>query len=481
MSIKDLAAQVQAQGRGKDSVLIHMSPNEVQGLRELAQASGGDLTINPETGLPEAGWLESILPIVAGAAAMFIPGLQGVGATMIAGAMAGGTTALALGGGPDEVATGMLGGVSGANMGTGLGLGSAGGAGGAGTAAMGAEAATATMGAEAAAVDPSIWASMGEGTAGMDMATGWGGMAADGVYSVGADGLFGAAAQEVPLVDALGDGMYVDAAGADMGLVDALGDGMYGESVSADQALMESLYGFEGGEPVGDVMRTPGASDPFNDTLGAAAAPGKGMTQAQMKQYMQKMYKAAQLAQKAGLLGPNGQPKQQQRQPMGAPPAYNPPDMLNAPVASGGGFQPTWRQGANPASIPGTLRRAEGGLLPEQGMASGGFVVPADAVSALGNGSTDAGLRALEAIGAKPIRGPGDGLSDDIDTHIEGRQPARVADGEAYIQPEMVERLGGGDHSRGAQRLYKMMDQIRKQAHGKTEQQRPVDPQQVLA
>jgi hypothetical protein len=47
-----------AQGRGPDSQLVHMSPREVAGLQALAKASGGSLTTNPQTGLPEAGFLD---------------------------------------------------------------------------------------------------------------------------------------------------------------------------------------------------------------------------------------------------------------------------------------------------------------------------------------------------------------------------------------------------------------------------------------
>jgi hypothetical protein len=124
------------------------------------------------------------------------------------------------------------------------------------------------------------------------------------------------------------------------------------------------------------------------------------------------------------------------------------------------------------SSIPGAVgssNNAAGGHLK-----SGGFVVPADVVSALGNGSTDAGLEVLmRKYNAKPIDGPGDGMSDSIPTTIEGRQKARVARGEAYIRPEDVQRAGG------SKQLYSMLDRIRKNAHGKTTQQRKVNPDKV--
>lgn len=483
MSIKELATELQAQGRGKDSMLVHMSPTEVNSLRELAQATGGDLTVNPDTGLLEAGWLEQILPIVAGAAAMFIPGLQGVGATLIAGAMAGGATAMALGGGPDEVAGGMMGGASGASMGSAMGIG-AGGAEGV-AAGMGAEAA-AGAGSEAALVDV-----LGDGVY-ASQAAGYGGEAAlvdvlgDGVYSsYGVDG-YGSAADAALMESVYGTAGDTAAIGDTMRVPDGsdpffdTAGGGADTNLYGDNSLMQDTYGFDQVDVPGDTMQAPGTSDPFVDSIGDAAVPGKtaNMDGATIKKYLQRMQKAAQTAQKAGLLGPNGEPKKQPRQ-LGPAPGYNPPDMLNSPTIQAAGFQPTWRQGRADSPIPGA-RRASGGIMDAEGMSSGGFVVPADAVSAAGNGSTDAGLRALAAFGAAPIRGPGDGLSDDIPTKIDGMQPARVADGEAYIPPEMVERIGGGDHRRGAQRLYAMLDRIRDQAHGKTEQQRPVDIREAL-
>ena len=68
MSLQNLANQMQTTGRGGDTMLVHMNPKEVAGLQQLAMAHGGSLTINPETGLPEAGFLSSLLPTVIGMA-----------------------------------------------------------------------------------------------------------------------------------------------------------------------------------------------------------------------------------------------------------------------------------------------------------------------------------------------------------------------------------------------------------------------------
>jgi hypothetical protein len=67
-------------------MLVHMTPNEVNSLQGLAVASGGSLTINPETGLPEAGWLGKLLPTILGAALA----ATGVGAPLAAGIVGAG-------------------------------------------------------------------------------------------------------------------------------------------------------------------------------------------------------------------------------------------------------------------------------------------------------------------------------------------------------------------------------------------------------
>jgi hypothetical protein len=68
MSLQLAAQHLSNQGRGPDNTLVHMSRNEVKSLNDLAMAHGGQLTINPQTGLPEAGFLSSLLPMLAGAA-----------------------------------------------------------------------------------------------------------------------------------------------------------------------------------------------------------------------------------------------------------------------------------------------------------------------------------------------------------------------------------------------------------------------------
>ena len=63
--------------------------------------------------------------------------------------------------------------------------------------------------------------------------------------------------------------------------------------------------------------------------------------------------------------------------------------------------------------------------------------------------------------GGQLLRGPGDGVSDDIPATIGGKQPARLADGEFVVPARIVSELGNGSTEAGARKLYAMMDRIR--------------------
>lgn len=92
MSLQIAAQHLASKGRGPDTELVHMSMDEIKSLQALAKAHGGSLTINPDTGLAEAGFLSKILPMVAGAALT----ATGVGAPLAA-LMVGGGYGLATG------------------------------------------------------------------------------------------------------------------------------------------------------------------------------------------------------------------------------------------------------------------------------------------------------------------------------------------------------------------------------------------------
>jgi len=84
------------------------------------------------------------------------------------------------------------------------------------------------------------------------------------------------------------------------------------------------------------------------------------------------------------------------------------------------------------------------------------------------------------AAGGKLLNGPGDGMSDDIKANIDGEQEARLADGEFVIPADVVSHLGNGSTKAGAQKLYAMMDRVRKARTGTTKQGREIKPNKFL-
>jgi hypothetical protein len=109
MSLQATANLLQQQGRGNDKMLVHMTPREVAGLEAIARAKGGALTINPKTGLPEAGFLDDVLPIAASAALMYFGGPMGasIGSSLgLSGALAQGVGMGLLVGGANTLLTG---------------------------------------------------------------------------------------------------------------------------------------------------------------------------------------------------------------------------------------------------------------------------------------------------------------------------------------------------------------------------------------
>jgi len=155
---------------------------------------------------------------------------------------------------------------------------------------------------------------------------------------------------------------------------------------------------------------------------------------------------------------------------------YKNPGTPNAPIDEYNPNDYFYSGGAKQGGL--IKRHAEGGLT---NLDHGGFVIPADVVSHFGNGSSSAGLELLaQKMGATPIKGAGDGMSDSIPAAIDGREKALVANDEAYLSPQMVERLGNGDMDAGSQKLAQMMEQIRRARTGNKEQGKQINPNNFM-
>jgi hypothetical protein len=78
------------------------------------------------------------------------------------------------------------------------------------------------------------------------------------------------------------------------------------------------------------------------------------------------------------------------------------------------------------------------------------------------------------------LSGGGDGMSDSIKANIEGTQEARLADGEFVIPADVVSHLGNGSSKAGAKQLYSMMDRVRKARTGNEKQGRQIKPNKMM-
>jgi hypothetical protein len=78
------------------------------------------------------------------------------------------------------------------------------------------------------------------------------------------------------------------------------------------------------------------------------------------------------------------------------------------------------------------------------------------------------------------LSGGGDGMSDSIPATINDRQPARLADGEFVIPADVVSHLGNGSSKAGAKQLYAMMDRVRNKRTGKKKQAPAVNPKRMM-
>jgi len=100
----------------------------------------------------------------------------------------------------------------------------------------------------------------------------------------------------------------------------------------------------------------------------------------------------------------------------------------------------------------------------------------------LSNGFMNMGSTPAFAAGGQPrfLSGGGDGMSDDIQATINGNQPARLADGEFVIPADVVSHIGNGSSKAGAKQLYSMMNKVRKARTGNPKQGKQINPRKYM-
>lgn len=430
-SLSDPMAQhVQSQGRGEDTMLVHMTPEEVNSLQGLAMAHGGSLTINPETGLPEAGFLKKLLPTLLGIGLNFIPG---VGPLMAAGLVAAGSVAKT-----GSLKKGLMAGLQaygGASLAGGFapaatGTKIASTVGGAGAGGFGS---SATMAREVAANA----AKYGQVAGTTAAKTGLAGIAQNFGQNFGTaakaglpGGIIGSAAPKVA------------AMGLMQGVSGAMAPSTGGGSIAADGRVDNSYQG-----PYYAQQRKPVFAGTTEDILA-----GNGGQQKYYDVDMPEIYNTMGQVVQPGSQTVRGT---QIMQPVLNPSAKKAKNDKGKPMYS---YVPvTYQGGIDPNEE--NAGYAHGG---EVELSDGAFVLDARTVSEIGNGSSNAGMEALRRMGGRPVQGPGDGVSDSVPARIGRDQPARVARDEVIMPANVVRRIGKGNPQRGADKLYALMDKAHK-------------------
>jgi hypothetical protein len=508
-------------------MLVHMTPKEVNGLQALAKASGGSLTINPDTGLVEAGFLSDILPVIAAAGLTYLT--AGAAAPALAGAL--------------------------------------------GTAGMGAAAATTAGGILAGAgsgalINGGMAALQGKDVGKAALSGGIGGAISGGLGAYGDANVFGVGAPPaVPAGEITQAGGSAGLSGLDIpaGVTPppvATPVAPPVPSPNAAQLVDSSIYGGQGMSP----------TDALTQNVGQAAQPA--VPNAVSAAPKLDPYEAQGLMQNARdsgtALNPGGMPKpdllsgnyyqglgsggvdtaqklgiqalpvmsmldeQQSLVPVAEEPSrlkrispnfraqepVKPDPYYKARYAAGGGLMDLRPQTnfANPAASEMGTSQYSMATDPMSGniaqrMASGGSTTkkkratltsdrslaamdPYEAgLANLNNaryGANMAGISSPTAMtrlgeiptaaggglshlgsysdGGRMLKGPGDGMSDNIPAMIGKKQPARLADGEFVVPADVVSHLGNGSTDAGAKRLYAMMDKVRRARTGKKKQ-----------
>jgi hypothetical protein len=164
-----------------------------------------------------------------------------------------------------------------------------------------------------------------------------------------------------------------------------------------------------------------------------------------------------------------------------AQPAFTPYAQSAAPVMGRQFFNSTYgaAPAAAPVAPPPTTAPTEPVAPPsDYAQANPGITDPQYKESA---GAAEGGLmgyaRGGKAMPPRYLRGETDGMEDKIPSNIDGVQPAKLSHGEFVIPADVVSHLGNGNSNAGAKVLYKMMDRVRQARTGNKKQGKQINPE----
>jgi len=499
MSLQLAAQHLSNQGRGPDDTLVHMSRNEVKSLNDLAMAHGGQLTINPQTGLPEAGFLSAILPMVAGAAL----GPAGFGiaeSAMGAGLMVGAGSYLM------NPKAGLMGALS-------AGLGGYGGYGlGAGLEKLGtseglAQNATGIGNEATAKAEAEVQKQVAEQEARMAATK----QAQEEAVKAASADKYSIFTGNPPATVTPTIQPYTDAQIADMKQTIAdqftMKDASAGlqapkgfeatklgvQSLLTDPSL-EKLKTLGGGSYTGLAQNALAAAAPTASLKSTGLAPLPATSGKQVVPHYRfnpGMATPTPTASPTGVentyFPTSGYTALSDSEAQQLYPGY--PDYAKPATAANGGLM-GYAGGGPVERMSNNATTGQNTMYPMANMVTSAFATPyqdprstnmMSAMNPSGGGTVDAmsgepnmqGTRLASggisdagynlggySDGGRLLRGPGDGVSDSIPATIGHKQPARLADGEFVVPARIVSELGNGSTEAGARKLYAMMDRV---------------------
>jgi len=517
MGLHHTAHYLRSKGRGNDTMLVHMTPGEVKGLQAIALRHGGSLTINPDTGLPEAGFLEQILPVVAAAGLTYLTAGAAAPtlATALGSQMAGGIAAGALSG---AAISGGMAAIQGKDAGQAALMG---GIGGGISGGLGAYDAANVFNAPNLLAEGTQKSAM---TAGLETASalnpqagGFQQVAGDQLIPTEQGNLFlpGGSAQSsvnigpnIPEQFAPGTAStFVPSSSAPSvtpSYYSGLGSGMSDIATKAGIQALPAVAGAMGSEtydqqlgpqteeesrlrrlsPNFRAYEPPRPNPYYSAQYPTYAAQGGIMQSYQAGGPVERMSMANTAMNPQGGLYPQGMIDKTQY----AIPTQRPTSM----EVIDAGAQRTFAVGGTarlPKGDPGLYRDTDPTTRSQDS-----FTAALTRLNAMQKKANIKGLPGVKAVakplgnieeaakggimsslggysdGGRMLKGPGDGMSDSIPASIGNKQPARLADGEFVVPADVVSHLGNGSTDAGARKLYSMMDKIRKARTGKKKQ-----------
>ena len=454
MATHQLAKGLASLGRHGDTMLMHVNPLEVEGLRALGAATGRKVTTNPDTGLPEAfdflDFFTSLIPTGVGmllggpaGAAMGLKGAMATAAPIVGGMAAGAAVAGAKG--EDPLMGGLMGGMGGYGGGNLAG----------------------TFGKMGAAAKPAASNIM------LDQAAG------QGIKNIGSVQPGVQLAKDVGMNAPLATDQFATNLVSNLPSANVLAGQPASTVASSAGGIDDVLSGMKtlASDPFGagyDAFKQAGGSAfdlaaPIG-MAGLAGAqdylyPAPDMNEEDKRKAEENKYRDP----RTGLLN------LAQASPGLRLMATGGTVGVNQSTISSGGIQDLYGTNDQTTGTQNLSKDGYGiGRLNDLA-AQGSRAKAADTFYAMG------GPIAFAKGGHQGyLDGDGDGMSDSIPATIEGKQPARLADGEFVIPADVVSHIGNGSSKAGSKQLYAMLDRVRKARVGHTKQGKEIKPRKYM-